>query len=133
MAVGDAAGLVDPVTGEGLYYAIRSGDLAAEARARTKTRGAGGAAPARIAQRLQRDFVEDLAYRLAAWPSASSCRRFLCSSVAARMIEFMRHSPRLRDIVQDLFAGTQGYLDLKERTSEEPERHHARDRRELAC
>ena len=31
MAVGDAAGLVDPVTGEGLYYAIRSGDLAAAA------------------------------------------------------------------------------------------------------
>ena len=28
MAVGDAGGLVDPITGEGLYYAIRSGDLA---------------------------------------------------------------------------------------------------------
>ena len=26
----DAAGLVDPITGEGLYYAIRSGDLAAQ-------------------------------------------------------------------------------------------------------
>src|SRR5690242_2879575 len=31
MAVGDAAGLVDPITGEGLYYPIRSGDLAAKA------------------------------------------------------------------------------------------------------
>ncbi len=30
MAVGDAAGLVDPLTGEGLYYAMRSADLAAE-------------------------------------------------------------------------------------------------------
>src|SRR5205085_5709812 len=28
MAVGDAGGLVDPITGEGLYYAMRSGDLA---------------------------------------------------------------------------------------------------------
>ena len=28
MAVGDAAGFVDPITGEGLYYAMRSGDLA---------------------------------------------------------------------------------------------------------
>src|SRR5262249_5615838 len=28
LAVGDAGGLVDPITGEGLYYAIRSGDLA---------------------------------------------------------------------------------------------------------
>ena len=31
MAVGDAAGLVDPITGEGLYYALRSADLAAKA------------------------------------------------------------------------------------------------------
>ena len=31
MAVGDAAGLVDPITGEGLYYALRSADLAAQA------------------------------------------------------------------------------------------------------
>ncbi len=29
MAVGDDAGLVDPITGEGIYYAIRSADLAA--------------------------------------------------------------------------------------------------------
>src|SRR5271166_3448458 len=28
LAVGDAAGLVDPITGEGLYYAMRSADLA---------------------------------------------------------------------------------------------------------
>ena len=30
IAVGDAAGLVDPITGEGLYYAMRSGDLASQ-------------------------------------------------------------------------------------------------------
>ena len=30
MAIGDAGGLVDPITGEGLYYAIRSGDLASK-------------------------------------------------------------------------------------------------------
>src|SRR5205085_2163875 len=30
MAVGDAAGLVDPITGEGLYYAMRSADLATQ-------------------------------------------------------------------------------------------------------
>ena len=30
MAVGDAGGLVDPITGEGLYYAMRSGDLASQ-------------------------------------------------------------------------------------------------------
>jgi geranylgeranyl reductase family protein len=31
MVTGDAAGLTDPLTGEGIYYAIRSGALAAEA------------------------------------------------------------------------------------------------------
>ena len=30
MAVGDAAGLVDPITGEGIYYAMRSADLASQ-------------------------------------------------------------------------------------------------------
>ena len=30
LAVGDAGGLVDPITGEGLYYAMRSGDLASQ-------------------------------------------------------------------------------------------------------
>ena len=30
IAVGDAGGFVDPITGEGLYYAIRSGDLASQ-------------------------------------------------------------------------------------------------------
>jgi len=29
--VGDSAGLVDPITGEGLYYALRSAELCAEA------------------------------------------------------------------------------------------------------
>ena len=30
LPLGDAGGLVDPITGEGLYYAIRSGDLASQ-------------------------------------------------------------------------------------------------------
>ena len=30
LVAGDAAGLTDPLTGEGIYYAIRSGKLAAE-------------------------------------------------------------------------------------------------------
>lgn len=29
--IGDCAGLVDPITGEGLYYALRSAELCAEA------------------------------------------------------------------------------------------------------
>ncbi|MCS7316576.1 MAG: NAD(P)/FAD-dependent oxidoreductase, partial [Bryobacteraceae bacterium] len=32
-----------------------------------------------------------------------------------RMIQFIERSPRFREIMQDLFAGTQPYLDLKSR------------------
>jgi hypothetical protein len=31
------------------------------------------------------------------------------------MVEYIRRSPRFYDLMQDLFAGTQGYLDLKQR------------------
>jgi flavin-dependent dehydrogenase len=112
VAVGDAAGLVDPVTGEGLYYAIRSGDLAGEAV--LDERHAPGQRHTLYRSLIDGEFIEDLTF------GAGLAKRFfveqvMFSSVPARMIELMRHSPRMREIVQDLFAGTQGYLDLKER------------------
>jgi flavin-dependent dehydrogenase len=112
VAVGDAAGLVDPVTGEGLYYAIRSGELAAQ----TVLDEALAPASKHSAYRalLQQDFIEDLSYG-AALARRFFLQQFLFSSVPARMIEFMRKSPRMTEIVQDLFAGTQGYIDLKQR------------------
>ena len=112
MAVGDAGGLVDPVTGEGLYYALRSADLAAEAL----LAGAGG--PEQWAgayrERLRHEFTEDLE------AGARLARRlfltdFLSAPCSQRMVQFMRRSPTLLSVVQDLFAGTQGYLDLKQR------------------
>lgn len=115
MAVGDAAGLVDPVTGEGLYYAIRSGDLAAAAI--LDDAGDPRHNPAAYRASLQEEFIEDLTF------GAGLAHRFfleqvLYASVPARMIECMRISPRLMEIVQDLFSGTQGYLDLKKRLLE---------------
>lgn len=112
VAAGDAAGLVDPVTGEGLYYAIRSGDLAAQAILNDRVEPCSRHTV--YQSLLHGEFLEDLAY------GAGLAKRFfiqqvLFSSVPARMIELMRHSPKMRDIVQDLFAGTQRYLDLKER------------------
>jgi flavin-dependent dehydrogenase len=111
-AVGDAAGLVDPVTGEGLYYAIRSGELAAQ----TVLDEAHAPAAKHSAYRalLHQDFIEDLSFG-AALARRFFVQQFLFSSVPARMIEFMRKSPKMTEIVQDLFAGTQGYIDLKQR------------------
>lgn len=40
LLVGDAAHLIDPLTGEGIYYALRSGMLAAEAILQSKRNGA---------------------------------------------------------------------------------------------
>lgn len=111
VAVGDAAGLVDPVTGEGLYYAFRSGDFASQAVLNHHTPHEMADAYRRM---LRHDFLEDLTFG-AGLAKRFFIQRFLFSTVPARMIGFMRRSPRFREIVQDLFAGTQDYLDLKKR------------------
>jgi len=112
MAVGDAAGLVDPITGEGLYYAIRSADLAA--RTLLSETCAPVDQPAEYRTILRGDFADDLEFgsRLA---KRIFLGRFLLGSVPARMVQFTRRSPRFACIIQDLFAGKQPYLGLKRR------------------
>ncbi len=112
IAVGDAAGLVDPITGEGLYYAMRSGDLASQvilndAHSLTdKVQAYYGL--------LRRDFAADLEFG-ATLAKRVFLGRFLFNTVPARMIHFMRRSPLFRELMQDLFAGTQSYSGLKKR------------------
>jgi flavin-dependent dehydrogenase len=112
LAVGDSGGLVDPVTGEGLYYAIRSADLA------TKLLLADAHSPAEqpavYRSLLYRDFTMDLE-RGSYLAKRLFQGQFLYGSIPARLIQLMRRSPTLSVIVQDLFAGTQNYLELKER------------------
>ncbi len=112
LAVGDAGGLVDPITGEGLYYAMRSGDLAS--RVVLDESVAPGMKADAYRGVIEGEFMHDLAF------ASRIARRvflgeFLFGSVPARMVQFMRRSPRFLDVVQDLFAGTQNYLDLKPR------------------
>ena len=112
MAVGDAAGLVDPITGEGLYYAMRSGDLA------SRTILDASHAPEAKAQAyrtlLREDFMADLEFgSLLSGRVYSS--NFMFGTVPARMVQFTRRSPRFCALMQDLFAGTQSYLGLKSR------------------
>jgi flavin-dependent dehydrogenase len=112
MAVGDAAGLVDPITGEGLYYAIRSGDLAAKSLLAEV--GGLGDRIQHYRKLLRRDFAADLEFgsRLAKRVFHGN---FLFGGVPARMVQFTRRSPRFAGIMQDLFAGRQSYLGLKKR------------------
>ncbi len=105
-AVGDAAGLVDPITGEGLYYAFRSAETLAACYAEGRV--------AEYPRRLRADcgFELEMAARL--------CHRFyfgafLGGSVTTRMVQFMRRSSSFEGIVADLVSGAQGYLGLKRR------------------
>jgi flavin-dependent dehydrogenase len=111
IAVGDAAGLVDPITAEGLYYALRSAELACGALL-------SGAAPAEAAQAyrgmLRGDFAADLEFgsRLA---RRFYRGRFLFGAITHRTVQFAQHSRRFEAVMQDLFAGTQPYLGLPRR------------------
>jgi flavin-dependent dehydrogenase len=112
MAVGDAAGLVDPITGEGLYYAIRSADLAARALLSEANELADKVT--QYGRMLRRDFAADLEFgsRLAKTVFQG---RFLFGAVPSRMVQFTRRSQRFSVLMQDLFAGKQPYLGLKRR------------------
>jgi flavin-dependent dehydrogenase len=110
LATGDAAGLVDPITGEGLYYAVRSADLATKAILSESIDVAGAA----YRKLLRRDFMADLEFgsRLAGRVFQGT---FLGGSIPSRMVQFTRLSPKFRGVMQDLFAGTQPYAGLKRR------------------
>ena len=112
VAVGDAAGLVDPITGEGIYYAMRSGDLAGELI------GSDLEDPAQHADSyrnlIAREFTDDLAY------GSTIAKRvflgnFLFGSNPSRMVQFLRRSPGFTAIMQEVFAGTITYFDLRRR------------------
>ncbi len=109
IAVGDSAGLVDPITGEGLFYAMRSGDLAGQVILEPQDD-----IVHQYRQLLRREFVDDLAFG-ATIAKRLFLGRFCFDSVPARMVQFVRRSPRFHALMQDLFAGTQPYLGLKSR------------------
>jgi flavin-dependent dehydrogenase len=112
VAVGDAGGLVDPITGEGLYYALRSADLAADVL--LSEAQAPAEKPRAYRDLLLRDFAADLACGAAIAPRFF-LGKFLSGPVPKRMVQFLRRSPCLRELAQDLFAGAQSYLGLKGR------------------
>jgi flavin-dependent dehydrogenase len=101
--LGDAAGFADPVTGEGIYYALRSAELFAE-------RFLAGDVQA-YEKRWRADFGRELR-------RASQMRRrfygdFFGGAFTDRMIKFARLHPGVRRTLRELIAGDQSYLDLK--------------------
>ena len=104
--VGDAAAFVDPVTGEGIYYAMRSGEILAE----TLIEGNPQEYPARVQQAFRQEL--ELAAKLSPFFYNG---KFLGGAVTTRMIAFARHSATFRQMLADVFAGSQSYRTLKAR------------------
>ncbi|HZE62918.1 MAG TPA: NAD(P)/FAD-dependent oxidoreductase [Pyrinomonadaceae bacterium] len=103
--LGDAAGFADPVTGEGIYYALRSAELFAAAFLAGR--------PEDYESRWRKDFGAELR-------RASQMRRrfygnFWGAPFTERMIEFARGHRGIKKVLGDLVAGEQGYVDLKKK------------------
>lgn len=101
--LGDAAGFADPVTGEGIYYALRSAELFAEAFLQ------GDAAA--YEERWRADFGRELRRASAMRPRFYG--EFLGAPFTDRMIDFARLHPGIRRTLRELVAGDQGYVNLK--------------------
>ena len=103
--LGDAAGFADPVTGEGIYYALRSAELFAEAYLAGR--------PLSYEASWREDFGADLSR------AAQMRRRFYGNFWGApfteRMIDFARGHRGVKRVLGDLVAGEQGYVDLKKK------------------
>ncbi len=104
--VGDAAAWVDPLTGEGLFYAIRSGELLGKSLA--------AGCPEKYLAWAKAAFSSELEF------AARLVRRFyrgafLGTAVTTRMVQLMRRSPVFRQLMGDIFSGTQPYSSLKRR------------------
>jgi flavin-dependent dehydrogenase len=101
--LGDAAGFADPVTGEGIYYALRSAELFAEAHL------AGDVVA--YEAKCRADFGRELR-------RASKMRRrfygdFWGGPFTDRMVKLARTHPGIRRTLRELVAGDQGYVGLK--------------------
>jgi flavin-dependent dehydrogenase len=104
--VGDAAAFVDPLTGEGLFYAMRSGELLGKAIAEGN--------PQMYTDWVRAAFSCELEF------AARIVRRFyrgtfLGTAVTTRMVQLLRRSSVFRQLMADVFSGTQDYTTLKQR------------------
>jgi len=103
---GDAAAWVDPLTGEGLFYAMRSGEILG----RSLAEGCPESYPARVRASFSREL--EFAARIVRRFYRGS---FLGIAVTTRMVQFLQRNAVFRQLLSDLFCGTQDYTSLKQR------------------
>ncbi|HET7216134.1 MAG TPA: NAD(P)/FAD-dependent oxidoreductase [Terriglobia bacterium] len=98
---GDTAGLTDPLTGEGLYFALRSGELLADSILKGSS----------YARRVWSEFGKKL--MLGARIAPKFYRgEFLGASMTARMVQFCSRSRTFLGLFEDVVEGNQHYLGL---------------------
>jgi geranylgeranyl reductase family protein len=109
MLVGDAAGFVAPVTGEGIYYAIESGRIAAEVAAEEFSRGA-SASCMFYERRCKEEFGKDLQV-------AQSLAKILLKSNKNMEIacQAAHSDDTLKDHVMELVMGVRPYKESRNR------------------
>jgi geranylgeranyl reductase family protein len=104
LLVGDAAGLVDPLTREGIYYALLSGQWAAEALA-----GAGTRPELDYDERVKQEIYPELS-------RAARLSGLFFSPAFSRLFgAALQQSDPIRRVFVDLVAGTQPYKGLRRR------------------
>lgn len=103
--LGDAAGFADPVTGEGIYYALRSAELLAECYLRGELQS--------YETSWRNDFGAEL--RRAAQMRRRFYGNFWGAPFTERMIEIAKGHRGVKRVLGDLVAGEQGYVNLKKK------------------
>jgi geranylgeranyl reductase family protein len=104
LLVGDAAGLVDPLTREGIFYALLSGEMAA----RSITQAAGD--PARSYRSQLTDTIVPELRRAAALKGA-----FFNAGFSRLVVQALAESAAIRAVMVDLVGGRQPYIGLRRR------------------
>jgi flavin-dependent dehydrogenase len=98
--VGDAAGLVDPITREGIYFALLSGAWSADAVAGQTARTA-------YESRVREEILTELAR------AARLKATFFQPSFGSLLIHALDRSAAITAVMEDLIAGRQSYRGLK--------------------
>jgi menaquinone-9 beta-reductase len=100
--VGDAAALADPITGEGISYALESSALLAGCLTRD---GSAAAYPAAVMDAFGRSLLK----------AAAIHDRFFAPGFTTRMVRYGARSDAIRAVLADLVLARQDYRGLKRR------------------
>lgn len=103
MLLGDAGGMVDPITREGIYFALASGDAAGDSLA------SGADASHEYDQRIRETVHPELAR------AATLKGMFFNPRFTGLLIEALRASGPIRNVMADLIGGVQPYHGLRRR------------------